>query len=752
MPELLTALLLMPTLVGVVAIARRAEHRDQQRQGESYRLDFPREVETQAVIAALAGLSGLGAPGLLGGPVVTLEAVADATGIRHYLTVPGPVTAYVTGQLRAVLPSVRLTAEPDYRVGAITVGRELRSTSTRRALRTDRPEAASAGLLSTLHPLTDERVVVQWLVTPSRPRRPVPRSTRLPRAHHPLGPWLDPYWLDSAEDRRALADKSREPLFLASCRLGVRASNRRRAQALLRRVGAAFATVGNPGVRLVPRLRPAGLVGRHLERRSVPLLLPWPVLINAAELAGVCGWPIGSPLIAGLRLGGCRQLPPAREVPSEGTVIGQATFPGAERPVAIGPVERRRHIWCASPTGAGKSTLILNLFVQDVQGDGAVVVFDSKGDLIEDALALVPARRIPDVIVLDAADTGRPVGFNLLNGPAAERDLIVSNVVGIFRSIYGSGSAASWGPRVEDILRCATATLGYRPGMTLCELPRLLSDDRWRRTFTEHINDPLLLGFWQWYDRTSKAERASATAPLMNKLRSVLRRRMRLILGQTEGGIDFDAVLNDGRILLVSLAKGVLGEETYQLLGALVLAKLWQAITHRAALPEHERRPAFLHIDEAQDVLHLPTPIPDLTAQARGLGVGLSFFHQHLAQLDSDTRAALLANCRSKISFQLSADDARLVAREFQPYLSAEDLQGLGPYEIVAQVAAGGSVVPPLTARTFPAPLPLSDPAVVREASRQRWGRERAEVEAAMVERQQIAAESAPVGRTRRQP
>jgi hypothetical protein len=742
--------------VASVLLARWSEHRRHARHSRTYRLDFPRDVEAGNVTAFFASLAGLSTSRLLGGPAVTLEISGTAAGVTHHLIVPEHCAAFVTAQLRAALPAVRLTPDDGHRPGTFVLGRELRLTSRRRAVRTDRIDLATRALLSTLQPLGDgECLLVQWSLTADAPRRPVPVAPNLPRSHHPVVPAVvDPYWLDTAEDRRALSAKQAEPLFWAVGRIGVSALSPGRAKALLRRTAGAWEGNTAPGVRLAVRVLPARWIARRLERRALPLL-HWPALMSAGELSAVTGLPVGGPLLAGVRLGSARQLPPAPEIPSAGTVIAQADFPGAERPLAIGPVERLRHLWMCAPTGAGKSTLLTSIAAQDMAGEGAVIVFDSKGDdLIDNVLARVPKHRAKDVIVLDPADTERPVGFNLLDHRTADRELVVENVVGIFRNLYGTTGPTSggWGARSEDILRAALLTLTLRKGVTLTEVPRLLSDEPWRRRyFLSHVDEPVALArFWQWAEHTSKGEWLSAVAPLNNKLRAFLgRERIRLILGQADGHLDFDRVLSEGRILLVSLAKGLLGDAS-GLLGALILARLWQAVTRRAGLPASQRPPASILLDEFQDYVYLPTPTPDLLAQARGLGVGVTLAHQNLYQLPSEIRHAVLANCRSKLVFQLSAEDARTVVREFAPHLTAEDLQGLGPYEAAAIIAAGSAVAPPVTGVTLPLGAPISDPAALRMASRRTWGQDGTAVEAAIRRRQGEPAKTEPVGRKRR--
>jgi hypothetical protein len=224
---------------------------------------------------------------------------------------------------------------------------------------------------------------------------------------------------------------------------------------------------------------------------------------------------------------------------------------------------------------------------------------------------------------------------------------------------------------------------------------------------------------------------------------------LRNVLGQANPLLDFDELLSGGRILLVPLSKGLLGEDAAALLGALVIARLWQAVQRRAQLVPDARRPVFCFIDEFQDFLALPIPIPELMAQARSLKFGLTLAHQNLAQLNREIQESVLANARSRVIWQPSASDATRLAREVAP-LTAQDLQGLGAHQVVVTLSTGGSVPPPATGRTRPAPPITSDAQAIKEHSRQLYGRDRAEVEAEMRRRHDRPAGSGPVGRKRR--
>ncbi|WP_462189235.1 type IV secretion system DNA-binding domain-containing protein, partial [Frankia sp. CcWB2] len=277
-------------------------------------------------------------------------------------------------------------------------------------------------------------------------------------------------------------------------------------------------------------------------------------------------------------------------------------------------------------------------------------------------------------------------------------------------------------------------TLASEPGMTLTEVPLILTDANFRRRLVAKVDDPVALGpFWAAYEAMSDAERAQAIGPVMNKLRAfLLRRRVRNVLGQAQPRLDLAEALAQRRIVLVPLTKGVLGEEAAALVGSLVVARVWQAVQARAAVAADRRPTTFFYIDEFQDFLNLPMGVADVLAQARGLGLGMTLAHQHLGQLSADLREAVLANARSRVIFQAAASDAGRLAKELAPHLGAADLQGLGAYEVVVSLSAGARVAPPATGVTLLPPPATGQANIVRAASRDRFGRDRDEVEAAI--------------------
>jgi Helicase HerA, central domain len=683
----------------------------------------------------LVGVTGLLPPWWrrwLATPFVVLEVEASTSDISHRLWAPAPCVPAVEQLLLASLPGVRFE-----RVQVVThpvrTAIEYRLSDRHRPLRTD-ADGISSKLLTSLQPLgAGEGVLVQWVLAPAPPARVITASS--PKHVSWFGrAWPTEPSRDDAAARTALRAKHAHPLLLGVARIGATAATDRSARRLVRRSEVAFHGSRAPGAHLRRRLLPSALLTRRLTGRQQPAI-EWPGLFNVDELAGLIGWPIGPQQIPGLSLAAGRLLAPSRAVPTRGTVVAGSTWPGSARPIALDLEARLRHVHVVGPTGTGKSTLLANMIASDLDHGFGLVVVDPKGDLIADVLERMPTSRLDDVVVLDPADTGRPVGLNPLRAAAgASSEVVVENLVGLFKSLYRS----SWGPRTDDIFRAALSTLASTSNATLCEVPLLLTDASYRRRIVGALDDPVgLESFWGWYEALSDGERLSVVGPVLNKVRAFsMRPTVRAIVGQADPSLELRDVLASGKVLLVSLASGLLGEEAANLLGALVVAELWHATTGRAALLPAARRPVMAYLDEWQHFLHLPTPMASVLAEARGLGLGLTLAHQHLGQLPDSARDAVMANARSRVVFQLPSGDARIVARELSGYLSPDDLQGLGAYEVVVQAFANGSTQPPATGRTRPMPPVSSDADAIRRASRLRYGVDRVEVDSAIRARQ----------------
>jgi hypothetical protein len=711
---------------------------------EAYRLRISGDLAIAQIEQFLAGLSGIRASGwrrLVETRALGVEISSTELGIVHHLHLDRREKGIILAHLQGALPNVAAIPDDEYTVETPSLAGELVTSSHDHLLKIDTAAGTSSAILAALQPLdAGESMVIQLIITPLG-------------SHAPKEPWS--LWPAATEPTKepvskSVRDKYSRPLFSVSLRLGVSSPSKARDHLLLGRLTGAFHAANSPEATLRRLRRSSAVTARHIAKRRVVHGGPR-CHLNAAELSGLLALPVGGANLPGLSLGGCRPQAPDAQTPRTGRVVADSNYPGmAGRPLATAVEDGTKHLLLLGTTGSGKSTEILNLVVQDMEAGRGVIVVDPKSDLVDEIIQRVPAHRENDVIILDPTDDKRPVGINLLAGGVEAPELIAEQVLGTFHRLY----ASSWGPRTDDILRAALLTLVGVPGMTLAEVPLLLTSAAFRRDIVGRLDDPIgLQPFWRAFEDQSDAERAQQIGPVLNKLRSVLvRPRLRNVLGQAQPLLDFEQVLSEGKILLVPLAKGLLGEDAAALVGSLLIARLWQAVQRRSGLPQGARRPVFCYIDEFQDFLNLPTPIPDLLAQARALGLGLTLANQNLGQLTTDVREAVLANARSRVVFQPSASDARRLAQEVAPRLTAQDLMGLGAHEVVATLSVGARVAPAATGITRPAPPAFSDGTTIRELSRQRYGRDRAEIETEMRRRHESPAGEGPVGRQRRKP
>jgi hypothetical protein len=589
-------------------------------------------------------------------------------------------------------------------------------------------------VLATLHPVgSSSEVRLQFIFTSGGTPAPVAKDQQADDGSLPW--WLERDAPADADALRAARIKQREPLLAAGLRVGVVSTSPGEAYELFGRVWSALHGTNSPGVRLVRRWLPSGIVASRMADRRYPLMR-WPLIINTREAVAFTALPVGGVVLPGLSLGAARQLPPAPGMPRRGSVVAVSNYPGSDgQPLALLTGDRLRHQFLLGPTGSGKSWLLAQLILQDIAARHGVVAVDVKGDLVGDVLDRVSDHDADRVIVLDASKRQTPIGFNVLGQAKSEeaRELAVDNVLHIFKEMW----AAFWGPRSDQIMRSALSTLvhGHGPdgsALTLCEVVPLLNQAGFRRAVLASADLPQSLrGFWQWYEGLSDGERTQAIGPVINKVEAFTSRTpIRLMLGQSQG-LDLTTVFTQRKALLVSLAKGSLGSETTALLGSLLVSSLWQATLARVQVPAERRRPAFAYLDEMQDIVRLPLALHDMLAQARGLGLGVTLATQFMSQLPEQLRSAVLGTVRTLLTFQLDHDDARLLAKRFGP-LTADDLMGLAAYEVALKPCVNGQVLTPVTGLTVPLAPPTRDGAAFADTSRQRYGIARHEVEAAL--------------------
>jgi hypothetical protein len=380
------------------------------------------------------------------------------------------------------------------------------------------------------------------------------------------------------------------------------------------------------------------------------------------------------------------------------TPIGITNFRNTNQRFGIKDKDRLQHIYVIGKSGTGKSTLLENMAISDIERGNGMCLIDPHGDIATDILNYIPKGRLNDLIYFNATDLDNPIAFNPLKGIHPKyHDLVASGLISTFRKIW----IENWGPRLEYILRFTLLTLLYVPDATLLDIQPMLTDADFRKNALRYVTDEHILSFW-WheYDKYTPRLRAEAIAPILNKTGLFLTSNaLRRIVGQKTSSFRLTQVLDKGKILIVNLSKGQIGEDASSLLGAMLVNSIQLAALHRASMPEHARRPFYLYIDECHSFVTLS--FATILAEARKYGLSLFMAHQYIEQLDERIRAAIFGNVGTIISFRIGANDAEYLAKEFFPVFAQDDLVNLPRYHMYLKLMIDGGTSLPFSASSI---------------------------------------------------
>lgn len=380
------------------------------------------------------------------------------------------------------------------------------------------------------------------------------------------------------------------------------------------------------------------------------------------------------------------------------TFFATTDYRGSRVPFGIRARDRRAHLYLIGKTGTGKSTLMETMIRQDIKDGRGLALLDPHGDLVRRVLGGIPNERQPDLIHFDVPDSEHPLGFNPLEAVTPKyRSLAASGMLSAFKTIW----ADSWGPRLEHILRNCLLALLDQPQATLADIPRLLDDKDFRKIVSSNVQNERVRDFWlKEYEGYPARLRAEAIAPLQNKVGAFLADPLLYrILTQEKSEFRLRSVMDEGKLLLVNLSKGKIGEDTAGLLGALIVSRVALAALSRANVPEDERRDFYFYIDEFP--MFANADLARMLSELRKYRLSLTLAHQHLSQLDVPVRDSILGNAGTIITFRLGAVDAELLAPEFYPTFSATDLTNLPNYSCYLKLMIDGAVSHPFSARTL---------------------------------------------------
>jgi len=381
------------------------------------------------------------------------------------------------------------------------------------------------------------------------------------------------------------------------------------------------------------------------------------------------------------------------------TPIGVTNWRDKHIPFGIKDQDRLGHIYVIGKTGTGKSTLLENMAISDINRGNGLCLIDPHGDIATHILNYIPENRIEDVIYFNPNDKEFPIAFNPLIGiHPNHHNLVASGLISTFKKIWSD----SWGPRMEYILRFSLLTLLENRKCSILDIQPLLTDQSFRNNILSRSISPYILSFWHnEFDKYPPSLKAEAIAPILNKIGLFLASTpLRNIVGQKIRGFNLQDIMNQGKILIANLSKGELGEDVSAILGNMLVTNIQLAALYRARHPEHMRKPFYLYVDEMHSFVSLS--FADILAEARKYRLSIFLSHQYIEQLHEKIRAAIFGNVGTIISFRIGAEDAEYLEKEFKPVFDQYDLINLPKYSMYLKLMIDGATSHPFSADTVP--------------------------------------------------
>lgn len=535
----------------------------------------------------------------------------------------------------------------------------------------------------------------------------------------------------------ALERKVAKPLVWANVRIVASAPTQREADTILDGIAAGFSSFSAPRRNEFRVSKPRSwkkLVRdfsfREYSRGTASLL-------NVEELASLYHFPIAGSQISRVKYLSSRESAPPAGLPTSGLLLGESVYRGTRTPVYLSDEDRRRHLYVIGQTGTGKSTLLGNLIMDDIQRGAGVCVIDPHGDLVETALRHVPPSRIDDVVYFDPGDLMLPMGLNMLEydrSKPEEKTFIVNEIKGIFMKLF---PPETMGPMFDQYMANALLLLmedAENEPATLVEIPRLFTDTEWRNRKLARINNPIVQNFWR--EEAAKAggdgSLANMTPYITSKFNNFTSNDyVRPIIGQTQSSFNFKDIMDSGKILLVNLSKGKVGDLNANLLGMIIVGKILMAAFARTGTDSATRRDFHVYIDEFQNFT--TDSISTIFSEARKYRLTMTVAHQFIAQLSDPIRDSIFGNVGNQLVMRVGAADADFLVKQFEPTFTANDLINIDNLNAFANIMVGGQVAIPFNMAVGHQSWDKGDPAYtakLKEYARIKNGMPRHQVEA----------------------
>ncbi|EKE20075.1 MAG: hypothetical protein ACD_8C00057G0026 [uncultured bacterium] len=546
---------------------------------------------------------------------------------------------------------------------------------------------------------------------------------------------------------KKIETKSSKAGFKANVRLVASAMTQQRADEMLAHMENAFAQFENHDVNhfvVQKRMKSKKIAFDYIFRNFDD---EHSVILSTEEISSIFHFPISTTETPKIKWQKSGAAPPPLNIPKEGLILGTNNYRGLKTQIRMTDSDRRRHFYAIGQTGTGKTVVLQELAKQDARAGKGFCFIDPHGDAIEDILTSIPKERAEDVIVFDPSDMERPFGLNMLEydqDHPEQKTFVINEMIGIFDQLYDL--KATGGPMFEQYVRNAMLLIMEDPesGSTLMEISKVLADEDFRKMKLSKCKNPVVMDFW-----TKEAEKAGGEAALANMVPYITSKlttfisndMMRPIIAQQKSTINFREIMDSGKILLVKLSKGKIGEINAHLLGMVIVGKILMAALGRGDMPEDERRDFYLYLDEFQNVT--TNSISQILSEARKYRLCLNIAHQFIGQLSEDISKAVFGNVGSMMILRVGPEDAEFLEKQLAPIFTANDLVSVDNHRGFARVLINGELSKPFSIETnVPTKGDQQTANYLKELSRLKYGRDANIVNREIMQRAQFARQA----------
>ncbi|HYD34928.1 MAG TPA: DUF87 domain-containing protein [Vitreimonas sp.] len=756
-----TALWILLALVLIGALCYVLFQFYRHRNREEYALDFvtlmvrlpkDNEIKIDAAEQMFAGLYSLKKTGWFSWfkneEVFSFEIVALKEKIAFYVNCPRKIRDLVEKQIHGAYPNAEIKEVDEVNIFSEKGKVAFTSVKTEKAIYLpiktykDLPTDGLSLLTSALSKMGEgEGAVVQILLRPEgRGWQKKGRNYIQKEKKREADPEKATYGHDPKE-MEAIGANVEKPGFRVSIRVVVSSPNEYTAESHLNNIVGAFAqyTSAYNNFKQVEHIFLKPLFMIDFIYRYMPMMNINTSILNIEELATLFHFPNKTVETHHIQWLNAKNAPAPDKIPTTGMLLGVSAYRGEKREVHMDLNDRRRHMYIIGKTGTGKSEFLKEMILQDIEAGHGVCAIDPHGEFIEDILQLMPPERAEDVIYFNPSDLDRPMGLNMMEADTEEqKHFVTSSIIGLMYKLYDPHRTGIIGPRFEHAIRNAMLTIMSKPGTTFIELVRCLTDSKYVEELLPFVKDPVVRRYWtDQIAQTSDFHKSEVLDYIVSKFgRFVTNKTMRNIIGQPSSAFNFRQAMDEKKIILCNLSKGILGEEDAKFLGLILVPKVLTAAMSRQDIGMDQRHDFFLYVDEFQN--YATEDFAVILSEARKYRLSLIVANQFIGQIDEEIKNAVFGNVGSIVSFRIGVPDANFLQHEFSPTFNEGDLTNIEKYHVYMKTIVNNEPVPPFSmslekdmdqvkARMNPKMAEM-----IKQLSRLKYGKDRESVEAEM--------------------